>query len=321
MALSGAAIAGIVFVVIILIIFVGVLIWYMLVRAKGNKIGEFCTSDDDCGSGLYCGGDGTCVSGDHGKDEGAICTTTSECEYPLKCDKGRCVKELTEICTKNSMCSTGYYCGGGGLCVAGSEGGDQGSVCSIDSQCEYPLKCENGRCTNLLLLQPIPTSSTSSDLAQRLNANRVSSSLGVVSNNNSIYGSSFSGQRICVTSRGTIYYLEITSSGSHWVTENSINHNNIQYFTYDSNSKILSVRTSDSRSYYVSIDSSGMMVLSDRTHNLVVTHRDNGMVIVDQYGNVLHVDTTSMIAIFPSRHHYHDCHFSSVNPVRIITVN
>ena len=83
----------VIIVVVITLIVAGVLAYYFFFQKKGNKTGESCTSNQDCASGHYCGGDGTCHLGPGGKSSGSDCTDSSQCEFGLTCTSGKCTSD------------------------------------------------------------------------------------------------------------------------------------------------------------------------------------------------------------------------------------
>lgn len=86
---------------IVILVIIAYIIWRFFFVHNGNKTGEFCTTDDDCVAGNYCGGGttgGQCVAGKAGKKEGTICVRNAECEVGLLCGQdasgvSRCLKQ------------------------------------------------------------------------------------------------------------------------------------------------------------------------------------------------------------------------------------
>lgn len=114
-----------------------------------------CKTDKDCVSGQDCV-EGGCadpkelVSGalpkvDAGADSsaGTPCVYTSQCEPPLVCKTGSCVKE----CLADIDCAPGWSCNGDGRCVAdaGSDGGPGGCANGVEDPGEEDVDC-GGSC-------------------------------------------------------------------------------------------------------------------------------------------------------------------------------
>jgi hypothetical protein len=86
--------------------------------------GQPCTATRDCGSGLYCGPEGTCATGGT-LNMGAACTTDAQCMPPLRCNLdgffGTCgpggTGGLGVACQTTATCLAGLYCGHGGTCA------------------------------------------------------------------------------------------------------------------------------------------------------------------------------------------------------------
>lgn len=75
---------------IVVIVVAAALIYYFFLKKKGGKTGDKCTSNTDCASQHYCGGDGTCHEGQAGRPSGSKCTDSEQCEYGLKCVSDKC---------------------------------------------------------------------------------------------------------------------------------------------------------------------------------------------------------------------------------------
>lgn len=256
MAWTTGEILAVVVIVIIFIIIIALLIWFLLVRRREatTSVGEFCSTDADCGSG--------------------------------------------------------FYCGGGGICVRGSSGKTQGQTCTADHQCEVGLLCTNGRCITEVPIIPTPLQPSASDFANRVGVSQTPATASFMfDNSDNRFNNcrddsdsdvdsgcfSFQSKHIVTTASGIRHYLEVTDSGSRWVTFPT------QTYDYNCSSKRLSSLGSD-----IEVANNGNLILSRRSSRLMINRRRNGYVMKDRYGNVLSVtsDGTELDAYFPDPVHY-----------------
>lgn len=79
---------------IIFAILVGVFLFWFFYSDKGQGLGQDCSGNNQCISGLYCSGSNTCqqVTDDpeRPKNMGQNCSESVECIYPLHCTDQKC---------------------------------------------------------------------------------------------------------------------------------------------------------------------------------------------------------------------------------------
>lgn len=84
-----------------------------------------------------------CVPSPYGISLGGECELNSDCDPPLVCRLGYCRRE----CSTSRDCAAGLDClkdaAGLGACQLPME-----TSCALDSQCQLPLVCTMGECTN-----------------------------------------------------------------------------------------------------------------------------------------------------------------------------
>jgi len=107
----------------------------------GNKVGEVCESNSECGSGLECEA-GICVVHVHG----ASCGQHADCKSGEKCIEGEClteeriekpIKGHQHACEKDSECEHGTC--EEGVC-------DEYKACESEKDCEPGEECTHGEC-------------------------------------------------------------------------------------------------------------------------------------------------------------------------------
>jgi predicted esterase len=121
--------------------------------AAGQGVGEDCSSEDRCRSGLECS-DGECSpAGTVGV--GMPCVIGPECESGLNCVLGSCVPEGEleegEECLLDSKCASGLRCTFQGLAAVCAPSGDTdlGGACTANADCYQGLGCAKGVCALL----------------------------------------------------------------------------------------------------------------------------------------------------------------------------
>ncbi len=118
--------------------------------AAGQGVGDECSSEQRCRTGLECL-DGECSpSGSVGV--GMPCSIGPECENGLQCIAGGCVPEgdkgAGEECLLDSDCEAGLRCTLQGLAAVCAPGGDVdlGADCAASTDCYQGLACAEGSC-------------------------------------------------------------------------------------------------------------------------------------------------------------------------------
>ena len=116
----------------------------------GLGVGEACTEDGECRSGLLCT-DGTCQPAMN-KNEGDECIISPECMDGLICLNGVCAPAGEggdgDACTTDADCASGFRCdlqGFAAVCIP--EGNvDIGGECTASGDCFGGLACVEGTC-------------------------------------------------------------------------------------------------------------------------------------------------------------------------------
>ena len=120
------------------------------------KLGDACSADNPCDTGLKCGDDGKCVEG--AAQLGEACGAAVVCADGLECGaEGKCVEKsgsadekalLGEDCGADKSCADGLECGAEGKCVektADPGPGPNEDPCAT-ANCPDGKACLAGRC-------------------------------------------------------------------------------------------------------------------------------------------------------------------------------
>lgn len=83
---------------IAIIIFVSAIVYFLVIREIPGQEGDFCSSDQQCAQGFYCGGLGQCSIGQAGREIGQSCILDRNCRYGLICGRNwTCQNPPSEI--------------------------------------------------------------------------------------------------------------------------------------------------------------------------------------------------------------------------------
>ncbi len=117
-------------------------------------IGDPCTGDNTCRTGLYCEGGDCTARAD--LQAGDTCEFTASCSAGLYCNHGRVCAQAGEgaegaLCTSTAECVAGLVCDFDGFtprCLATGDG-DLGKTCVNAADCFAGLSCASNRCISL----------------------------------------------------------------------------------------------------------------------------------------------------------------------------
>jgi hypothetical protein len=93
---------------IIVVILIGVLIWYIITKkapfTSTKPLNGACNTDRDCNTNLVCSG-GQCrqapLTG---------CTLSSQCSVGYTCASNECLGTIGAVCTSSSQCASAFQC-------------------------------------------------------------------------------------------------------------------------------------------------------------------------------------------------------------------
>ena len=168
--------------VIMVILFIGVILYVLLGPKPQVESTGGCKSDEDCSSGICQGGlcvrtnecttstdcgEGNACNG--GRCTSVSCSSNSQCPVGLSCQRGQCQRQtcttndecqgdsfcIAGVCVPNSckssyQCPSGYGCGSSGICYRNdivcktSDDCHDGSLQCIDGICNGPGSCPSG---------------------------------------------------------------------------------------------------------------------------------------------------------------------------------